>query len=238
MAEVKMDLAELKQLEDKIKTLEKEKQDLIDTQKQVVFLHKYFEGRIKPGKPRAGVHIQSVNLSGLRSNFCGTEYFAQDVNLDYALEQGLVEIELKENTSKMTKDYVNMSEVILEIQKEEEAKTEYAMRKALDRATKAEYEITEIEDKYKKKFLASCDSYNITIEKLENEKAKLIDEWKQELQTEREKAKEKYDKLQQEFSDFKEDKKRVSLEDQIKELQSKLLEATKPKSFINRLLNK
>ena len=47
-----------------------------------------------------------------------------------------------------------------------------------------------------------------------------------------------YNNLKQEFNDFKEDKKRITLEQQIAELTEKLKEATKPKSFTQRLFNK
>lgn|SRR4030042_1082979 len=238
MAEVKMDLAELKQLEDKIETLEKEKQNLIDSQHQVVVYHKYFEGRIKPGIPKSGMYIQTVTISGTMRTFSGVEYFNRDIDLNQALEKGLIEIDLKELTSKTTKDYKNLSEIIIEIRKEEESKVQESIEKALDRATKAEYDITVIEDKYKKKLLASCDNYNKTIEKLENSNTELEKEYEQKLTIESKTAEEKYSKLLQEFNDFKEDRKRLSLEEQIAELQAKLLEATKPKSFLARLLNK
>ncbi len=110
---------------------------------------------------------------------------------------------------------------------EEELKVKELLDKAFDRATNAEYKSSVIKDEYEKKILKLNKSFDSKAEKIVEDydsKLKLRDE--------------EYNKLKQEFDDFKEDKKRITLEQQIAELTEKLKEATKPKSFTQRLLNK
>lgn len=55
-----MDLNELRVLENKIDTLTKEKQDLIDRQMEVVIHHKFFTGTLKPTRNN------KVRVTGLK----------------------------------------------------------------------------------------------------------------------------------------------------------------------------
>ena len=120
-----------------------------------------------------------------------------------------------------------MSEVVSDIRAEEELKVKELLDRALERATNAEYEASVIKDEYEKKILKLN-------KRFDSETEKIVEDYDSRLKL----RDEKYNKLKQEFDDFKEDKRRISLEQQIAELTEKLKEATKPKSFIQRLLNK
>lgn len=222
-----MDLAELKQLEQQLDNLKKLNQELIDNQHQVVIYHKYFRGIIKKG-PTNKLQENRLEVSGLRfSNTWNgrttSQYIQQsDVTFDSLLDTGLIELDLIEDVSKTTKDYKNMSEVISEIRQEEEFKVKEVVQKALDRATQAEYNISVLEDRYKKKILESKEQYKNKIEKInkkfETEKKLIEKNHKEVLKNKNEELNE----LKQQFEDFKQDKKRISLEQQVIDLQAKI----------------
>lgn len=234
MAEVKMDLAELKQLESKIEVLEKEKQELLDNQHQVVVYHKYFTGKIKPGKMKNGA-VNSVAISGMQ-NYGRMDYFKHDINLDYALEQGLIEIDIKEDTSKISKDYLNMSDVISTLREELKMEYDNSLLSAQNRATTAEYTSSVIEDKYKKEILSINDKNKSVINKLKDSYEILLTEKAEEFKAFKNKSKEEYSTLQKEFDDFKTNKEMVSLEDQILALKQEIV-ILKNRPFIKRLFN-
>lgn len=232
MAKVEMDLQELKVLEKTIETLKEEKQDLIDRQQQVVIYHKYFNGKIKPTQHSKD---HSINITGYKlcrshhpyGSRTAQEYFNDDVSVQYLFDQGVLEVDLTEDTSKTSKDYKNLSEVISEIRIEESDKVAKQLNEALDRATSAEHLNSTIEDKYKKEFLTLVEKHQDNIDKLtKTNKEKVA------------KIQEEYSKLKQEFEDFKEDRKRISLEEQIGELTKQLEAAKVKKSFWERVLNK
>lgn len=227
MAKVEMDLAELKQLEAKIEDLEnkvilkeKEKQEILDKQPMVTVLHKHFKPSYK--LKRTVESITPIYNATYRNDY--GQYSARAITSEELFLH--VDITLSES-DKVEKDYKGMSEVVSDIRAEEELKVKELLDKALDRATGAEYESSVIKDEYEKKILKLN-------KRFDSETEKIVEDYDSMLKL----GDEKYNKLKQEFDDFKEDKKRVTLEQQIAELTEKLKEATKPKSFTQRLLNK
>lgn len=238
MAEVKMDLAELKQLEQKIENLEKEKQELIDRQHQVVVHHKYFNGKIKLAEKKIfdqhKVDIQAIKWS---NNYSANYIIDNNVNFQSLLDKGLIEIDISEISSKTTKDYINMSEAIEQIRKEEKENVKSQLQELINRAYDAEVALETSKEDSKKEILRIkkiaknseeelINNFNSKIDSLFKEKEKLIKEFNI-----------KYKQLEQQFEDFKEDKKRLSLEEQIIELKNQL-EKEKSKTIWQRIFNK
>lgn len=222
-----MDLAELKQLEAKIEDLEnkvvlkeKEKQEILDKQPMVTVLHKHFNPSYK--LKRTVESITPIYNATYRNDF--GQYSARAITSEELFLH--MDITLSE-TDKVEKDYKGMSEVVSDIRTEEELKVKELLDKTLHRATKAEYESSVIKDEYEKKILKLN-------KRFDSETEKIVEDYDSRLKL----GDEKYNKLKQEFDDFKQYKKRITLEQQIAELTEKLKEATKPKSFTQRLLNK
>jgi len=234
MAKVEMDLAELKQLEAKIEDLEnkvilkeKEKQEILDKQPLVTVLHKYFKPSYSLKGDVNGISLPDISVMLTRDSYdhVGRRELFNRQTKYYELDR-YVDIKLNES-DRVEKDYKGMSEVVSDIRAEEELKVKELLDKALERATKADYEASVIKDEYEKKILKLN-------KRFDSETGKIVEDYESRLKL----RDEKYNKLKQEFDDFKEDKKRISLEQQIAELTEKLKEATKPKSFTQRLLNK
>jgi hypothetical protein len=244
MAKVNMDLAELKQLENKIEKLEKDKQDLIDKQHQVVIYHKYFTGRIKPIKipKHNSIHlVDSINISGQKiyTSYDGKSnlaYFNSEISLQQALDCGLVEIEINEDFSKHTKDYKNMSDVISDIKKEAEDNVKELLQKTLNRATTAEYKISIIEDQNKKEILKINDYYDTKIKELILKNQSNIEILEKEYKKELLEKDQELINLRREFDNYKENKKQISLEEQLKSLKLELSNY-KNKSLLKRIFN-
>jgi hypothetical protein len=267
MAEVKMDLNELKALEAKLAALEVEKADLIDKQKMVVVLHKYFTGTIKQGRnSNGGVRVTGIRTviderrgasrmyhersygDPLRMPEYRDESFDQTFTITGAIREGLIDIELKEDTSRLSRDYLNLSEVAAELKEIEESKVKDQLQKAYDRATSAEFELAAIDDKHVKRLRTFTEGYqndilklnkdhDVEIEKLiENNEAVLkvtIQEW-----TDRhEILQDKFDTLEEDYELLKSDKKRESLENKVLELQKKMQELL-ARGFWDRLFNR
>lgn len=234
MAKVEMDLAELKQLEAKIEDLEnkvvlkeKEKQEILDKQPMVTVLHKYFKPSYSLKGNVNGISLPDITVTLTRDSYdhVGRRELFNRQTRYYELDR-YVDIKLDES-NRVEKDYKGMSEVVSDIRVEEELKVKELLDSARERATKAEYESSVVKDEYEKKILKLNDDHSSTLDNFSKEynaELKLKDDY--------------YAKLNQEFSDFKEDKKRITLEQQITELTEKLKEATRPKSFTQRLLNK
>ncbi len=229
-----MDLAELKQLEAKIEDLEnkvvlkeKEKQEILDKQPLVTVLHKYFKPSYSLKGDVNGISLPDISVMLTRDSYdhVGRRELFNRQTKYYELDR-YVDIKLNES-DRVEKDYKGMSEVVSDIRAEEELKVKELLDKTLHRATKAEYESSVIKDEYEKKILKLN-------KRFDSETEKIVEDYDSRLKL----CDEKYNKLKQEFDDFKEDKKRVTLEQQIAELNEKLKEATKPKSFTQRLLNK
>lgn len=231
MAKVEMDLAELKQLEAKIEDLEnkvvlkeKEKQEILDKQPMVTVLHKYFNPTFKY-KDR-DYSDKSTYVSVTRSRYTKDGYKITTEEEDPYWLRDYIDLTLVES-DKVDKDYKGLSEIISDIRAEEELRVKELLDEARNRATKAEYDYSEVKDEYEKKILKLNKEFDSNAEKI-------VDDYESKLKL----RDDSYNKLKQEFDDFKEDKKRITLEQQIAELTEKLKEATKPKSFIQRLLNK
>jgi len=267
MAEVKMDLNELKALEAKLATLEAEKADLIDKQKMVVVLHKYFTGTIKQGRnTSSGVRITGIRTvlderrgaasrmyhersygDPMRMPGYRDEMFDETFTITGAIKAGMIDVELKEDTSRLSRDYLNLSEVAAELKEIEEEKVKEQLQKAYDRATSAEYELAAIDDKHVKRLRTFTEGYqndivklkkdqDVEIEKLtENSETVLkitIQEW-----TDKHKIlQDKFDTLEEDYELLKSDKKRESLENQIAEL-GQIIRDLKGRGFWERLFN-
>lgn len=250
MAKVEMDLAELKQLEQKIKDLETDKQDLIDKQQQVIIYHKYFDGKVKFG-PKARQKEFEINsiihtktLKMYNSNFdVGSPRYEYSnrivdefISMQDLYDNGFIEIDLKENTSKTTKDYKNLSEVINEIKFEEKEAISEQFNMALERATLAEAKLIDINDEHDKEIIKVTKIWQDTLAKTSEKYEKKLEGLKKDLIA-----------LQQEYDDFKEDKKRLTLEQQLEQLQKdakaqtdelkKMVDSLKNRSFWKRVFN-
>lgn len=241
MANVTMDLAELKALENKIENLEKEKQDLIDREQQVVIYHKYFNGKIKT--KNTSDKYGSFIVTGIESKYNYSGYSIDPYKSSYRnfncsfqdlLDKGFIEIDVTELTEKTTKDYKNLSEVIKLIRNEEEIKIADKLQKAIDRANVVEVASETLVEDHVKEIIRIKKEASDRIEELKSEILALTLKFEENL-TEVIKNKDKrINDLQQSFDDLKNDKKRISLEDQVKELTKKLKDM-KNKTLVQRI---
>lgn len=237
MAKVEMDLAELKALEKSIENLEKEKQDLIDRQHQVIVYHKYFNGKIKFGEKKL-FDQNRVNIQAIRWNNYGnlsSEYIIDNnISFQSLLDKGLIEIDISEISSKTSKDYINMSEAIDQIRKEEEEKLQLQINQLRERSYIAETALETSKEDSKKEILRIRKSYQEKEEELiTNFNNKIDNLVKEKIELDKLLTL-KYNNLKQEFEDFKADKKRLSLEEQILEL-TEQLKAEKTKGFWSKI---
>lgn len=233
MANVTMDLNELKALEDKIKGLEKEKQDLIDREQQVVIYHKYFNGKIVPKNvERRNGSFRVIGIETTYNDLRSRHYSEPitschrqfDCSFQELLDRGYIEIDVTELTEKTTKDYKNLSEVIKLIRNEEELQVADKLQKAIDRANAVEVASETLIEDHAKEIIRIKKETSDRIEKLDTEIAELIKKYDN-IIIDINKAKDvEIFNLKQELEDLKNDKKRISLEDQVKELTKKLKE--------------
>lgn len=217
-----MDLNELKALETKLETLEKEKQELIDNQKMVIVLHKYFTGTLI-----SKFDNNRVILSGLRSpnNVSGMRLFEKEYSLDELFKANIIDVDLKEDTTRVSKDYINLSEVTEELRGVIGAEYEQRLSEARERATKTEYELTAIDDKHIKRIRVLNESYQgdmLKLRKGHDAEVKELDE--------------KYNELEEAYTDLKNDKVKISLEQQVADLNSAINKLTH-RTFWQRVFN-
>lgn len=269
MAQVTMDINELKALENEVDVLKKEKEELIEKQRMVVILHKHFDAKMKLGSKKlfeqnkVDIHavMWSDNYTYPRTSPHSSQARYMDdrhISMQQLLDKGLIEIEVTPDETRTTKDYVNLSDVVAQITAEQKEVVALQLQEALKRASDAEYQITVVEDKANKRCLAFEDKmetdYRGAIQKLEKQidsdregHAKAIELLQKshadtiEQMQEKEKAEydamgEKYEKLQQEFEDFKANKKRLTLEQQIDNMQE-IIMAWKNRGFWARMFN-
>ena len=244
MAKVEMDLAELRQLEKKIEDLEKEKQVLIDNQQQVIVHHKYFDGKIKVG---SGAKDMKVNITGIKTinqfnhwsleSQRSIEHFNKDVSFNELVDKKYLEFDVTLNDSKSSKEYKNLSEVISEIKKEEEEKLKFELSNLRTRAIEAEVRFeTSLEDSRKEiiRIRKTCDEKVESLQKDFTEKLNSLQECHK---------KEIFDKnlelvaINEEFNSFKENKTRLTLEEQLNNLTKELTDL-KNRGFWKRIFNK
>lgn len=265
MAEVKMDLAELKAMEDNIKELNNTINDLKSKQKQVLFLHKHFKAEIRVKGGKGGeIQIQAIRsryVSDRNPSYMitdktmGMSGFYENFNIDTTLEQavknGYIEI-IAIPDSNTSEEYVNMSEVVDRINVKQKEVVETELKLALNRATEAEHKLTIIDDKYRKQMLTFSDENRVKFdESLKIAKTQFdgiiksletdIETIKEEYDSFKLKQKElgkksaiKYDELLLKYNDLKEDKVRLSLEQQISQLRVEL-EEERNKSIFKKL---
>ena len=246
-----MDLAEFQQMEQKVKTLEKEKEALIESQPQVLVIHKHYDGKIVYGDKAKD---KNLNIHGFMFNGRygtpktpwltdtynkeGYSSFEESVSFDSLIVNDILKIELTHNNDKTTKDYKNLSEVLTEIRNEEESKLKEKLQYQTERANQVEVASETLVQDHEKEIIRLKKTHSEKIEKINSEFTEKLDKCSKDSIKKLEEAEIKYINLQQAFDDFKTDKKRMSLEEQIGELTKKLEEANKPKKLIDRILNK
>jgi len=251
MAEVKMDLNELKALETKLEQLEVEKQQLINDQKMIIVMHKYYNGKIVPGKnPQGGVTITGVRLKRQeyndRANQRGgspsswnpwrtnedpylsglgnypTERFSDSLTIRGAIELGYIDVNLKEDSSRVSKEFINLDEAKDQLRAVLDEQYSNMLNLANQRASKAEYELVNVNDINVKKFIKLDEEHREQLDNLlkgnESVLKITIAEWTDRCDI----LQKKYDELEQNYQDLKEDKERVSLEKQNNKLKDEL----------------
>lgn len=210
MAEVKMDLNELKAIEAKIAQLEKDNKHLKDNEKQVIVYHKYFKGTLKPS-----IHAKTtkVRIDGFRecypmlSGRDAIDHFSDYVTIQSLFDRGIIEIDTTELSDRTTKDYKNMSEVIKEVRNEEISKVEGEIERLRKIASHNSEKLTIQEDKYETIIESMKNSFDKEIKLIKKKHYEEIKEKDNDIT-----------RITTEFNDFKEDKETRSLEDQVKNL--------------------
>ena len=238
-----MDLAELKQLESKIDTLEKEKQELIDRQHQVVVYHKYFNGKLKPSNKHGAPYIRIEGVDS-RREWNNGRYFKEELDLTSALNGGFVEIDLTEDSSRHTKDYINMSEAVAQIRAEVFEELSQEIKSSKERAASAELTLETLSEDHKSTIERLRKFYDKETLRVEEDNAEKLDKVIKEKDTEIKALKLELAKVSEDFESFKTNKKQVSLEEELVSLEEELvllkeqLNAYKSRSFLKRIFNK
>jgi len=219
-----MDVLEFKALEDKIAKLQADKADLISKQKQVVVYHKHFNGTVVINRSaKAG---QPFSVSGVARKFdydrafnggIFNEYQTHDIDLADAVRRGWLEIDIKEDSTKTTKDYENLSEIVKDIREEELAKVEIELSKAQLRASIAEQYTTTVEDKCTKQIISIREAHKDLVDGINKDHQEHVAKLTKNAETATSYMGEQLKTLSQEFEDFKADKKRLTLEQQLAE---------------------
>ena len=269
MAKVAMDLNELKALETKIDNLERDNQNLIDNQKMVVVLHKYFTGTVKPGKTNDG----SLRITGIRatrsmrsiadyggmrhvdamtgrmvSNEYREEMFDNEVGINDAISRGWVDVVLTEDSTRHSREYINLNEVKEELRVLTGVEYDQKIEELRDRANKAEYELSAIDDKHLKRLRSVTEGYQNDLEKLKKSRDKELTD----IETNHESAlrvtiakwtdrhkilQDKFDTLEEDYDLLKTDKKRETLEQKVREMSQELYKL-KTRGFWDRMFNR
>ena len=233
--EVKMDINELRTLENQITDLKAQKADLESRQQQVVIYHKYFNGKIQVVKSPQNSPLYTINGIREHNSFNSIrrygyqpemEYISVDLHLSEALEKGWVTLDTKEDVSRQTKDYMNMSEVVKDIRNEVHEQFAKDLEKARDRAVEAESLSLTIEDKYKKELITIREAHSSVVNQMTADYQKKVVEIIKEHETMTNQNAENYKQLEQSYNDLKEDKKRISLEKQLEEALKTVAELT------------
>jgi hypothetical protein len=191
MANVTMDMAELDQYREKIKQLEIEKQDLLDKQQQVLFVHKHYDGKIvySEGAKKRNLTINGMYLNekhNLNSGYSfidrhivspGYNYFNQMISFDELVNNDILKIDLTENTDKTNKEYKNLNEVISEIREEEKEKLITKLNEYSKRATEAEVAIETIAEDNEKELLRIEKKYKDQIKSMKENHKQIVDDF-------------------------------------------------------------
>lgn len=242
MANVTMDLAELKALENKIENLEETITDLRSKQKQVLILHKYFIPKVTGSKTR------NIRVTGIHEEYrYSQDFFTGGKTLSHSFDKlmtaeeminrEIISINLTEDFNKSSSEYVNLSEIIDKISAEKEELFKDQIDVQYHRALQAEETLRTSTEDLQKRILV--------IQKERDEKIKdVIDtlhntgiKYEKKLVDQKETYEKTISTLKEDYELLKNDKKRVSLEQQIADLQAQLL-AEKQKSIFQKLFNK
>ncbi len=257
MAKIEMDLAEFQQMESRIKILEKEKEALIESQPQVLVIHKHYDGKIVYGDKAKDKNLMingfiyngrygTPKTPWLTDTYAKEGYntFDESVSFDSLIANDILKIELIHNNDKTSKDYKNLSEVISEIRNEEELKLKEKLQHQTERANNVEVALETIVQDNEKEIIRLKKTHSEKIEKINSEFAEKIEKTSKDYIEKLEDSEIKRADLQQAFDEFKVDKKRITLEDQISELINKLkekdaeLEKNKNKKLFERIFSK
>ena len=229
-----MPLEELRELENKIKTLEEKNAHLEENQMMVVVNHKHYNAQVKKVE-RDGVQFDIVSWRSRYASRRGymDPYLAHPgsmpndpqrstMDLKELFDRGLIHIDFTEDDTRTTREYVNLSEVRKTIQKEEEALVKESVEEALNRATKAEHAADNIEDKYQKLILDLKDKFSDAKADLNKKNKKMLEDHKAKLEKVEADHKERIAEMQAKIDELLDKKKKKGLEDVIKELKAEL----------------
>jgi len=231
MADVTMGLAELKQLENTIEQLKEEKQELIDKQMEVLVTtntHKDFI-TVKDYHEFRRV-VLDHSYSGSTSNRGFKLY------IDRLLSDGVL---ANEKTSNTTKSYKGLDLVKKDIKNEAYIEFKDSIETKQKKINELEIKIEFLSKDYEKEIIKVNKLTNETIQDKNEEILELVKTHDKVLLQVKESFKEKYDKLindseeaystlKEKFEVFKENKKQITLEEKITELEEQLKEANKP----------
>ena len=234
MANVSMDLAELKALEQQITDLKAEKQELIDKQMMVVVNHKYYNAEIEfTNELKAAMSCKSP---------LDYRHYGGTVSLNDAIRSGKAKINSTE--LKSTKDYCNLSEIQRDIRNEikEEYVSEISSLKADIRSLNDQIENAKDYEESRLKELESQQKSELDLlnEVHKKDLDRISQAYKTKLKTINHSlvvAKDNFDVLSKEFKEFKEDRKTKTLIEQIEELKIQLA-LEQNKTFWQKLFKK
>lgn len=235
MANVSMDLAELKALEQQITDLKAEKQELIDKQMMVVIHHKYFNAEIEFSE-KLQRRLEEYSRWDFQINRSGI------ISLDNYIKNGEAKINAIESRS--TKDYCNLSEIQRDIRNEikEEYVSEISSLKADIRSLNDRIERAKDYEEASLKDLESRQKSELDLlnEVHKKDLDRISQAYKTKLKTINHSlvvAKDNFDVLSKEFKEFKEDRKTKTLIEQIEELKTQLA-LEQNKTFWQKLFKK
>lgn len=245
MATVEMDLAELDKMRDNQKRLEgiitdlrKEKQDIIDAQPRVTIHHKSYKGVIKGG-PR--VNDDTIRIHGMQivkdsrysnhfSRYNTTqrqEPFNKIVSFADLEDEGIITLDVEEVVGESSRDYRNLDSVISDIREEETEKVAEKLKVLTKRAQDNVEKLAIQEGKYEDKLIALAAEKEKGIKGLLKQLEESSEAHQKELEQVKSEAAEKYQTLSQDFEDFKANKKRVTLEEELNENRKQLKDLKK-----------
>src|SRR4030043_82867 len=166
MAKVEMDLTELKQLKQQIKDLQLENKTIIENQQQVIIHHKYYDGKIRIINKDNKVNITGIKTVWDSPYTSHNEYFSETLSIQQLYDKGIIDIDFTEKTSKITKDYKNFNEIILDIKKEEHDNIKEEVNKFILEISKLSSENNTIKTKYETSIYNLKSEHNSKIEKV------------------------------------------------------------------------
>lgn len=244
-----MDLNELKALEAKIAGLEAEKQELLDKQKMVVVLHKFFNGKIGRGNTSSvqitGVRtISTLKDMSYRNRYTGyenmfdyrRESFVDTMSLDTALNMDYVTIDLTEDTSRTSKEYTNLDDVKKDLTQTIGKDFEEQILKLKESNLELQYDLDNSKSDSDREITALKKGHAVKIEELNETKDLVISTMDKAHKATVESLENEINKLRGEYEDLKSDKKRVSLEQQVSDLVGELAKL-QARGFWARLFN-